>query len=103
MMYAMVMSKEEQETVIYIADNIRVAQSVLWEDDRLYDEDNFELDRVTGALLYGAYNDNLCYISEGMNILKGVVRNATDFDSEDYQYFNDCIDTLQAIIDKHTR
>lgn len=102
-MYAMIMSKEEQETVICITDDIRVAQNVLWEDDRLYDEDDFELNRTIEALLYGAYNDNLCYISEGLNILKKVVRNAIDFDSEDYQYFDDCIDTLQAIINKHTR
>ena len=94
-----VMSKVEQKAIICIADNIRITQNALWEDDRLYDEENFELDRVTEALLYGAYNDNLCYISEGLNILKEVVQNAIAFDTE----FDDCIDTLQAIIDEHTR
>ena len=102
MMNVKVMTEREQETIIRVNDDIRVAQDSLLDDELLYDEDNFELNRATEALLYGAYNDDIGYVMKGLDILKEFTQRVEGFETKDYG-FNDYIDTLQKVINRHIK
>lgn len=102
-MNSKIMTKEEQSIVVRVEDDIRVTQNILYDNDLLYDDDDFNIDRAREAILYGAYNDNLCYIMEGMDILKTTLQNIKSLETEDYIFFNGCISALQKVIDKHIK
>ena len=97
------MTKEEQEIVVRVEDDVRVGQCVLWDNELLYDDDDFNFNRAREAILYGAYNDNLCDIMEGIDILKTTLQNIEGLETEDYTFFSGCISALQKVIDKHIK
>jgi hypothetical protein len=103
MMILKIMTKEEQNTVICVEDDIRIGQNVLQDNGLLYDDDDFNFNRARETLLYGAYNDNLCYIGEGLSILKATLQNIEGLETEDYDFFNGCISALQKVVDRHAR
>ena len=98
-----VMTEEEKNIIVRVEDDIRVMQTILWDNEILYDEDDFELNRATEALLYGAYHDDIGYIMSGLDILKEFIQRVEDFEFEDYNFFEGCIAALQKVVDKHAR
>ena len=103
MMNIKIMTEEEKNIVVRVEDDIRVMQCVLWDNELLYDEQDFELDRATEALLYGAYHDDIGYIMQGLDILKTVFQDIEGLETEDYNFFNGCVSALEKVVDRHIK
>ena len=103
MMNIKIMTEEEKNIVVRVEDDIRVMQCVLWDNDLLYDEEDFDIDRVREALLYGAYHDDIGYIMQGLDILKTVFQDIEGLETEDYNFFNGCVSALEKVVDRHIK